>query len=238
MKVYNQVDAQSNNNSFLDSINLIATIGNSAYSIFNTRPYYEFAIREGEVRNPTKLFGVSNLKSAELMTPLPDGFFITHFGAFGYTHFSVTSNEFDLYNIKIKLTDLDDAVTEINIKLALVNKNYDKKEITSVDDPTLNIKLAYAYSCNIGCGLYAFQGDTCYDDCNYGGFASRVCNFGDCKPQSPETPGFCVCEPLPEGTFISLYGCDACYEAWWVANGSGGLYLVRPYAIFTPYCCG
>jgi subtilisin family serine protease len=221
---------------YLDSINLIATIGNSAYSIFNTRPYYEFAIREGEVRNPTKLFGVSNLKSAELMTPLPDGFFITHFGAFGYTQFSVTSNEFDLYNIKIKLTDLDDAVTEIDIKLALVNKNYDKKEITSVDDPTLNIKLGNYYSCGNNCALYAFQGDYCADDCNYGGFSSRYCNTGDCKPQAPETPGFCVCANLPSDTFISYAGCDGCYIGAWYANGSGGLRFVQ--LGFSAGCCG
>jgi len=180
---------------YLDSVNRIATIGNnSTRPEFNTLPYYEFAIVEGSNRNPITIFDVRRTKSVELLTPLPAGVFITHYGGFGFKDFTVTSNEFDLYDIKINITDLNDSVTEINIKLALVNKNYDKTEITSVDDPTLNLKLTNSYACSnsVNCALYPSQSDSCYDDCYiYGGF--YLCYYGDCKPQSPETPGYCYC---------------------------------------------
>lgn len=184
---------------YLDSINRIATIVNnvddSNPNKFSTLPYLELVMREGgEARMPT-LFEVRNLKKAELMTPLPDGFFISDFGSLLNTGFTVVSPEgFDLYNIKINLTDLDDIVTEINIKLVLVGKNYDKTEITSVDDPTVKIKLGREYSCyfGAGCALFAFQGDFCTQDCFYNG-PGFFCYGGDCKPPSNDQASFCYC---------------------------------------------
>jgi hypothetical protein len=186
---------------YLDSINRIATIVNnvddSNPNNFSTLPYFELVIRGGsEARMPT-LFQVRNLKKAELMTPLPDGFFISDFGSLLNTGFTVVSPEgFDLYNIKINLTDLDDVVTEINIKLVLVDKNYDKTEITSVDDPTVKIKLGLEYSCALqgsNCGLFAFQSDFCTLDCSTWFGPGHFCNGGDCKPITNDQAGYCNC---------------------------------------------
>jgi hypothetical protein len=186
----------STDEKYLDSINRMATIENDvdpSKPQFNMRPYYEFAVTEGSNFGPIGLFDVRKIKNVELITPLPDGFFITRFGAIGCKEVIVVSNEFDIHNIKINVTDLNDVVTEVNVKLALVNKNYDKKQITSIDDPTLNIKLGNVYQCGISCALYAFQGDSCQDLCYYFVGAYSFCSYGDCKPQVPETPGFCEC---------------------------------------------
>jgi hypothetical protein len=160
---------------YSNSKNRISTIQNNVnLTSLLVVPYFQSTIRVGENKSLGSVFNPGSTQSFELVTPLPDSFYITPSGLIAGAPTSVNGN-YEIYTSSAILTEMDNTIINVPITIAILSKYFDISSMPP-DDPILEItKLGIA--CSTG-GV----SNSCSNDCgNYGEYDGN-CNIGYVKP--------------------------------------------------------
>ena len=154
-----------NDPKYANSANHIATIfTNFSDENIIVVPYFEAAIRVGENKSLGSVFNPRTTLNFELLSPLPDNFYITPDGTVAGAPISVDGN-YEIYQSEARLTSTDNSIVDVPITIAVLNKDFDAASVPA-DDPILTIKLS-----GVACSGDPYgTNQVCDDDCaNYGG---------------------------------------------------------------------
>jgi hypothetical protein len=115
----------------------------------------------------------------ELLSPLPDTFYITSDGTVAGAPINVNGN-YEIYQSEARLTYVDNSVVNVPITIAVLSKDFDKESVP-IDDPILKIKLDAAYCSNDSYGV-----PSCDNDCaNVGAY--------NCMSYPVKGPNYIAC---------------------------------------------
>jgi hypothetical protein len=172
-----------NDPKYANSANRIATIfTNLSDENIIVVPYFEASIRVGENKSLGSVFSPRTTLNFELLSPLPDNFYITPDGTVAGAPISVNGN-YEIYQSEARLTSTDNSVVNVPITIVILSKDFDKTSVPT-DDPILAINL----DGNPVCSGSPYGVTGCSNDCaNYGGSS---CNTGGVKAPNYI---FCYC---------------------------------------------
>lgn len=149
------------------------------------------------ILNPAKV------KTAEVLSDLPSGLVLNHRGELRGTVNSIPELDYEIKDIQIKVTNIDDTVTDLTFKLIIKAEDAINNSSLPSNDPVLSYQLATVQDCPPGGGTFP-KGDTCdgspgsscylyYFYCDYVFGGCQVFCYGECQQNVGKTSTYCNC---------------------------------------------
>jgi subtilisin family serine protease len=149
---------------YATSANRVSTLLNEvSFDGYVFQPFLNFAVRVGKV-DSRLLFNPQSVLSAELLSPLPAGFYITERGVL-VAEPTTVEGDYQVFNVVLYLTQTDGTHIDKELTLAVLSEDFDRETLPQ-DDPIVAITLelpacSTGYTGNLACTENCMEGEYC-----------------------------------------------------------------------------